>query len=169
LASELPPRYSGPPVDAVEPAIRVLLEAWPTTPATVIAERIGWDRSLTVLKDPVRVLRPLFIPPDPASRTGYCPGELAQRDLWFPPVDVPLGAVQSCRPSVLVMVACYSRWMSAVLLPSRQGTHLLAGHWQLLGRLGAVPRALVWDNKAAVGSWRAGRPKLTEDFERWRR
>ncbi|MGZ4665407.1 MAG: Mu transposase domain-containing protein, partial [Frankiaceae bacterium] len=44
----------------------------------------------------------------------------------------------------------------------------LAGHWQLLGRLDAVPRALVWDNEAAVGSWRAGRPKLTEDFEAFR-
>lgn len=40
-----------------------------------------------------------------------------------------------------------------------------AGHWQLLQRLGAAPRALVWDNEAAVGSWRAGRPKLTEEFE----
>jgi len=26
-------------------------------PATVIAERIGWDRSITVLKDRMRVLR----------------------------------------------------------------------------------------------------------------
>jgi transposase len=58
--------------------------------------------------------------------------------------------------------------MSAVLLPSRQAPDLLAGHWQLLQRLGAVPRALVWDNEAAVGSWRAGRPKLTEDFEGFR-
>jgi transposase len=172
LASELPPRYSRPPrgsaVDAVEPAIRVLLASWPTMPATVIAERIDWDRSLTVLKDRVRVLRPLFIPPDPASRTSYCPGELAQCDLWFPPVDIPLGAGQVGRPPVLVMVAGYSRWMSAVLLPSRQAPDLLAGHWQLLGRLDAVPRALVWDNEAAVGSWRGGRPKLTEDFEAFR-
>ena len=29
-------------------------------PATVIAERIGWDRSMTVLKERVRELRPLF-------------------------------------------------------------------------------------------------------------
>ncbi len=46
---------------------------------------------MTVLKDRVRVLRPLFAPPDPASRTEYEPGELVQCDLWFPPVDVPLG------------------------------------------------------------------------------
>lgn len=172
LSADGPPKYVRPPrgstVDAVEPQIRALLGEWPTMPATVIAERIGWDRSLTVLKDRVRQLRPLFVPPDPASRTTYAPGELAQCDLWFPPADIPLGAGQMGRPPVLVMVAGYSRWMSAVLLPSRQAPDLLAGHWQLLGRLGAVPRALVWDNESAVGSWRGGHPKLTEDFEGFR-
>jgi transposase len=172
LAAQSPPKYSRPPkgslVDAVEPQIRELLGQWPTMPATVIAERIGWTHSLTVLKDRVRMLRPLFLPPDPASRTCYAPGELAQCDLWFPPVDVPLGAGQVGRPPVLVMVSGYSRWMSALLLPSRQAPDLLIGHWQLLGRLGAVPRALVWDNEAAVGSWRGGRPRLTEAFEGFR-
>jgi transposase len=172
LAADGPPKYVRPPrgstVDAVEPQIRELLSDRPTMPATVIAERIGWDRSLTVLKDRVRQLRPLFLPPDPASRTTYVPGELAQCDLWFPAADIPLGAGQMGRPPVLVMVAGYSRWMSAVLLPSRQTPDLLAGHWALLSRLGAVPRALVWDNEAAVGSWRGGRPKLTEDFEGFR-
>lgn len=38
------------------------------------------------------MLRPLYRPVDPASRTSYQPGELAQCDLWFPPVTVPLGA-----------------------------------------------------------------------------
>jgi hypothetical protein len=134
----------------------------------VIAERIGWEHSLTVLKDRVRVLRPLFTPPDPASRTAYAAGELAQCDLWFPPADVPLGAGQLGRPPVLVMVSGYSRWLSAVLLPSRQAPDLLAGHWRLLERLGAAPRALVWDNESAVGSWRGGRPKLTQEFEGFR-
>jgi transposase len=32
-----------------------------------------------------------------------------------------------------------------------------------------VPRALVWDNEGAVGSWRGGKPKLAEDFEAFRR
>jgi transposase len=137
-------------------------------PATVIAERLGWDRSITVLKDRVRLLRPLFLPPDPSSRTGYRPGELAQCDLWFPPVDVPLGFGQVGRPPVLVMVAGYSRVIAAVLLPTRTAPDLIAGHWLLLSGLGAVPRALVWDNESAVGSWRAGRPKLTEEFEGFR-
>ena len=37
----------------------------------------------TVLKD--RVRRPAYLLPDPASRTAYEPGEVAQCDLWFPP------------------------------------------------------------------------------------
>jgi transposase len=172
LAADRPPKYERPArgsmVDAVEPQIRELLESWPTMPATVIAERLGWIHSLTVLKDRVRELRPLFLPPDPASRTTYSPGELAQCDLWFPAVDVPLGFGQTGRPPVLVMVAGYSRWITAAMIPSRQAPDLIAGHWLLLQRLGAVPRALVWDNESAVGSWRAGRPKLTDEFEAFR-
>jgi transposase len=172
LAADRPPKYERPArgslVDAVEPQIRELLEVWPTMPATVIAERIGWSHSLTILKDRVRELRPLFVPPDPASRTTYSPGQLAQCDLWFPPVDLPLGFGQVGRPPVLVMVAGYSRWINAAMIPSRQAPDLIAGHWLLLQRLGAVPKALVWDNESAVGSWRAGRPKLTEEFEAFR-
>lgn len=172
LASAGPPKYERATrpsiVDRVEPAIRELLRECPTMPATVIAERLGWDRSITVLKDRVRLLRPLFLPPDPASRTNYVPGGLAQCDLWFPPVDVPLGFGQVGRPPVLVMVAGYSRVIAAVMLPSRAAPDLIAGHWVLLTGLGAVPKALVWDNEAAVGSWRAGRPKLSEEFEAFR-
>ncbi len=42
--------------------IRALLQEHPRIPASVIAERIGCDRSLTVLKDRVRELRPVFLP-----------------------------------------------------------------------------------------------------------
>jgi hypothetical protein len=53
-------------------------------PATVIAERVGWDRSIRVLRDRVAELRLIYLPPDPASRTQYLAGEIAQFDLWFP-------------------------------------------------------------------------------------
>jgi transposase len=63
LAWEGPPRYQRAPggsiVDAVEPRIRELLGVWPSMPVTVIAERIEWQRGLTVLKDRVRELRPV--------------------------------------------------------------------------------------------------------------
>lgn len=172
LARDTPPKYERPAkgslVDEVEPQIRGLLVSCPSMPATVIAQRIGWEHSLTILKDRVRVLRPYYLPPDPASRTTYEPGHRLQCDLWFPPVDVPLGAGQVGSPPVLVMVSGYSRMIFALMLPSRQAPDLLAGHWALLTSMGAVARELVWDNEAAVGSWRAGKPKLTDEFEAFR-
>jgi transposase len=169
LRRDAPPRYErrsrGSLVDVVEPAVRELLAGCPSMPATVIAERVGWSHSITILRDRVRELRPYYLPPDPASRTEYEPGHRIQCDLWFPPVDVPLGHGQVGRPPVLVMVSGYSRVMAAVMIPSRRAPDLIAGHWLLLQRLGAVPRELVWDNESAVGSWRGGRPKLTAEFE----
>jgi transposase len=169
LAADGPPRYQRPAggsiVDAVEPQIRELLKVWPSMPATVIAERVGWERGLTVLKDRVRELRPAYLPPDPASRTTYGAGELAQCDFWFPEITLPVGFGQtrtSSRLPVLVMVSGYSRWLSARLLPSRAAEDLFAGWWQLLAELGGVPKTLVWDGEGAVGKRRRKVTVLTE-------
>jgi transposase len=168
LSSDVVPKYQRSPrgsiVDAVEPEIRELLKRFPDMPVTVIAERIGWTRSYSVLKRRVRELRPVYRATDPVSRTVYEPGELTQCDLWFPPAEIPLGFGQSASPPVLVMVTGYSRWIMARMLPTKTAVDLIAGHWWLLTGLGAVPKALVWDNEGAVGSWRGGRPRLTEDF-----
>ena len=139
------------------------MREFPEMPTTVIAERIGWSRSMTVLKDRVRLLRPEYKPADPASRTTYRPGELAQCDLWFPPVVVPVGPNRGMSLPVLVVVSGYSRWLMARMLPSRAAGDLFTGMWALLAGLGAVPRALVWDNEGAIGSWKHGRPQLTRD------
>ncbi|MCT2587544.1 IS21 family transposase [Actinophytocola gossypii] len=172
LASHEPPRYEraakGSIVDAVEPQIRALLAEFPEMPSTVILERVGWERGKTVFFERVQQLRPLFRPADPASRTEYQPGELAQCDLWFPPGDVPRGFGQTGRPPVLVMVSGYSRVITAVMLPSRQSPDLLAGHWALISGWGRVPKALVWDNESAVGQWRGGKPQLTEPMNAFR-
>ncbi|MDG4805145.1 IS21 family transposase, partial [Micromonospora sp. WMMD1120] len=145
-----------------------LLAEFPDMPSTVIMERVGWTRGKTVFCDRVQRLRPLFRRPDPAQRTEYLPGELAQCDLWFPPADVPLGFGQVGRPPVMVMVSGYSRWLTAVMIPSRQSADLLVGHWTLISGWGRVPRTLVWDNESAVGQWRAGRPQLTEAMNGFR-
>jgi transposase len=175
VASDGPPRYERKPagsiVDAAEPRIRELLAAYPSMPATVIAERIGWDRSIRVLSGRVAQLRPVYLPPDPASRTSYVAGEVAQCDLWFPPIELPVGFGQvrkSTRLPVLTMMTGYSRWLSAVLIPSRAAADLFAGWWQLIAALGAVPRVLVWDGEGAIGRWRAGKPELTAECQAFR-
>ena len=77
LRSDEVPRYQRAPkgsiVDEAEPAIREQLALCPTMPATVVAERIGWERSITVLRERVGELRPLYLPQDPAGRTAYEP------------------------------------------------------------------------------------------------
>jgi transposase len=175
LASDAPPKYvrkpAGSIVDEVEPQIRELLRAYPTMPATVIAERIGWTRSIRVLSGRVAELRPAYLPPDPASRTTYVAGEIAQCDLWFPPITLPVGFGQTRKPTqlpVLTMVCGYSRWLSAVLIPSRRCEDLFAGWWQLINRLGSVPRVLVWDGEGAIGRWRGGRSELTSECQAFR-
>ncbi len=135
LTADGPPRYERAPrgsiVDPVEPRIRELLQVWPTMPATVIAERIGWTRGLTVLKDRIRELRPVYLPADPASRTAYQAGEVAQFDLWFPAIEVPVGFGQTrtaTRLPVLVMVTGYARWLAARRIPrGRPRTCSVAG------------------------------------------
>ena len=172
LRAPEPPKYvrepRGSAVDAFVPRIRECLTVDPRMPASVIAERVGWQRSITVFRARVREIRPEFVPADPASRTTYEPGELAQCDLWFPPVPVPLGAGHVDSPPVLVMVSGYSRFLMARMIPSRHAADLIAGHWALLCALGAVPRALVWDNEGAVGRWAGGKPVLASEFQAFR-
>jgi len=85
LRSDAPPHYEreepGSAVDAFEPAIRRLLAVTPDMPATVIAERIGWTRGITVLRERVVELRPAYQVPEAFGRTEYKPGELGQWDL----------------------------------------------------------------------------------------
>ena len=95
VRSEGPPRYEraalGSVADAFEPRIRELLRAFPQMPSTVIAERIGWPHSVRTLSGKVAEWRPAYLPPDPASRTAYAAGEIAQDDFWFPDGRVPVG------------------------------------------------------------------------------
>jgi len=155
LASDRPPRYSRPArgslVDAVVPEVRKLLQVDPWMPATVIAERIGWEHSITILKDRVRVLRPEYVGIDPADRIVHEPGTATQCDLWFPEPRIPVGYGQAAMLPVLVMTLTYSRFITAVMLPSRQAGDLLSGMWQLIAGVGAVSKTLVWDLESAIG------------------
>lgn len=155
LRAEAPPKRERGPrgsvVDAAEPRIRALLAQWPTMPATVIAERIGWQYSLTTLKDRLRQIRPEYLGIDPVDRVSYEPGQIAQCDLWFPAVKIPVGAGQQRVLPVLVMTLAFSRFASATMIPSRQAGDILSGMWLLISQIGRVPTTLVWDREAAIG------------------
>jgi transposase len=175
LKADGPPRYqrrpAGSVVDGAERRIRELLQTYPRMPATVIAERIGWQHSIRVLSGRVAELRPLYLPPDPAGRTVYLAGEIAQHDFWFPPLELPVGFGQvrtAKQLPVLTMITGYARYVGGLLIPSRAAEDLFAGWWRLIGRLGAVPRTLVWDGEGAVGRYRRGGSVLTAETQAFR-
>ena len=155
-------------VDAVEPDVLELLREFPTMPATVIAERIGWSNSIRVLRDRVAEMRPLFVPPDPCQRTYYFPGELAQFDLWQPDVEIPLGFGQAAKLWVIAGVLGFSRYVGGWMIPTRQTHDVLCGHLEVLSQFGALPRRVVWDQEGAVGQWRGSKQVFTAEFQSFR-
>ena len=160
VKSSSPPKYSrvsGPSAfDPFEGHVRALLAEFPTMPASVIAERVGWPGSASWFRKKIARVRVEYAPKDPADRVSYRCGDQAQCDLWFPPASVPLGHGQVGSPPVLVMVASFSRFITGQMIPTRHTPDLLAGMWsRVAGQLGAVPRRLVWDNESGLG--RGGR------------
>jgi transposase len=155
LNSDRPPKYEresrGQVADAYEPQMRALLQEWPRMPAPVIAERIGWPYSLPPLRKRLAVIRPEYVGIDPVDRVVYEPGQVAQCDLWFPEAKVQVGAGQQRVLPVLVMTLGFSRFMTALMIPSRQGGDILSGMWSLIHGIGRVTKTLVWDREAAIG------------------
>ena len=151
-----PPAYSRTPVvtsfDPFEQQVRQLLDATPSMPATVLAERVGWSGSATWFRQNVAAIRPDYAPTDPADRIVYHPGDQVQCDLWFPEPRIPVADGTEVVLPVLVMVASFSKFITALMIPSRTTADLLSGMWALLSaQLGAVPRRLIWDNETGIG------------------
>ena len=52
---------------------------------------------------------------------------------------------------VLVMTLGFSRFMTAMMIPSRQAGDILSGMWELICQVGRVTKTLVWDRESAIG------------------
>ncbi len=155
VASSAPPRYERTPTPssfvAFESRVHALLKDEPEMPATVIAERVGWTGSITWFRQNVKALRPDHRRIDPADRLSWEPGDVAQCDLWFPPRKIPLEDGTSRLLPVLVITVAFSRFVLGLMIPTRKTEDLLLGSWELLQRLGAIPRCLWWDNEPGIG------------------
>jgi hypothetical protein len=156
VASDGPRKYeretAASAINVVEPRMRAILSAYPTMPATVIAERVGWTGSMSWFRERVRAIRPEYLPANPIDRLAHPPGRVIQCDLWFPAPKIAVGFGQEAMLPMLVKVAAFSRFIAAVMLPSRQTMDLVAGMWQLLSdNFAAVPHELWWDNEAGIG------------------
>jgi transposase len=155
LVSDRPPKYERAPkgsvADEFEPQVRVLLKDWPRMPAPEIARRIGWPHSLSPLKKLLTRIRPEYVGVDPVDKVDYEPGQLTQCDLWFPEPRIPVAVGQARVLPVLVMTLAFSRFMTAVMIPSRQAGDILAGMWALIQGVGRVTRTMLWDRESAIG------------------
>lgn len=156
IAATDPPAYSRASVARsfapFEQQVRDLLNDTWSMPATVLAERVGWTGAASWFRQNVAAIRPEYAPADPADRIVYHAGDQVQCDLWFPEPKIPVGDGARVMLPVLVMVACFSKFITAVMIPSRSTADLLAGMWLLLAtQLGAVPRRLIWDNETGIG------------------
>lgn len=159
IASDGPPKYERKPTATsftpFEARVRALLSDTPDMPATVVAERVGWTGSIRWFRDNVNRLRAEQPRVDPADRLTWSPGDAAQCDLWFPPRKILLEDGTRTLLPVLVMTAAHSRFTLGRMIPTRKTEDLLLGSWELVRRLGAVPRRLIWDNEPGIGR---GRP-----------
>jgi len=153
LASSGPLMYrrapAGSMVDPFVPAIRALLLDAPMLKATVVAERVGFNGGVctTVFRARVRQIKEQLGVVDPVDRLVFAPGEQVQCDLWFPEAPIPATGVKH---PVLTMLACWSRFLLAVMIPTRQCGDILAGMNILLARLGGLPQRILWDNETGI-------------------
>lgn len=155
LASDSPPKYERTPAATsftpFEARVKELLRETPDMPATVLAERVGWEGSIRWFRDNVKRLRPEQRRIDPADRLAWGPGDAAQCDLWFPPRKIPLEDGTAKLLPVLVITAAHSRFIAGRMIPTRKTEDLLLGTWELLQQIGAVPRRFIWDNEPGIG------------------
>ena len=155
LPSERPPKYEragrGSLVDGVEMDVRKVLAEYPRMLATVIAERIGWQYSITTLKERIRAIRPSTRASIRSIGSPISLGRSCSVIHGFPEPKIPVGHGQLLMLPLLVMTLGFSRFLTATMIPSRQAGDILAGMWQLISGLGMVPKTLVWDRESAIG------------------
>lgn len=157
LRSNEPPRYERRPVgsklDAYRGSIQVMLGEDPKAPATVIIERLrreGYDGGITILKDYLKEVRPLFVQAKAFQRTSYLPGEIGQCDWWEPPLMVPVGKGASRQVFGLVATLPHSAAHSCVFSFSKQMIDFLPAFSGCLQRFGGVPEKMVIDRDSAM-------------------
>lgn len=98
LGLKEPPSYerrpAGSKLDPHRGSIAKMLGADAKVAAPVILERLrrdGYDGGITILKDYLAEVRPLFVEAQSYQRTSYLPGEIGQTDWWEPGIRVPVG------------------------------------------------------------------------------
>jgi transposase len=172
LASSKPPSYGPRPrraskLDPYLAEIARLLEDEPTLSGVRIREEIeelGYRGGKTILDDLLRELRPRYLRPRSFQRTVYRAGELCQFDLCEPRREIPVGFGQTRRGFIVTCELPYSRAFAGALVFSKEWADIAWGMNRCLGRLGALPKKVVWDREGAI---HAGGGRPTAAFAGW--
>lgn len=151
-----PPHYErrtrGSQLEPFRRAITDMLREDETVPATVIREHLqrqGYGGGITILKDYLHELRPLYRQHD-WQRTVYAPGEILQADWWDTGVDVPVGKGARRRAYGFVTALPFSSAHSVVFTHSQTTSDAVPALLGCLVRLGGVPKKLVMDRDSSL-------------------
>ncbi len=152
-----PPQYQRTPrgskLDPHRGSIAKMLDSDPKVPATVIIEylrRDGYGGGLTILKDYLQEIRPLFVEARSYQRTSYLPGEVGHTDWWEPPIRVPVGKGARRKVFGLVTTLPHSAAHATVFAHSKTMGDFLPAFSGTLQRLGGVPEAMVVDRDTSI-------------------
>ena len=152
-----PPQYRrvsrGSKLDPHKGSIVKMLNVDPKVPATVIIEylrRDGYRGGITILKDYLQGVRPLFVQARSYQRTSYLPGEVGHTDWWELGISVPVGREATRDVFGLVTTLPHSAAHAAVFAHSKTMADFLSAFSGTLQRLGGSPEAMVVDRDSSI-------------------
>jgi transposase len=143
----------GSKLDPHKGSITRMLGEDPKVPATVIIEHLrrdGYRGGITILKDYLQQVRPLFLVAKSYQRTSYLPGEVGHTDWWEPPIRVPVGKGARRKVFGLVTTLPHSAAHATVFAHSKTMADFLPAFAGTLQRLGGVPEGMVVDRDSSI-------------------
>lgn len=152
-----PPRYErtsqGSKLDPHKGSIAEMLKEDASAPATVIIERLrrdGYGGGITILKEYLREVRPLFVEAELRQRTSYLPGEIGHTDWWDTGVWVPVGKGAVREVFGLVTTLPHSAAHAAAFAFSKTVADFLPVFSATLCRLGGAPEKMAVDRDSSI-------------------
>lgn len=157
LGLSVPPRYErrspGSKLDPFRGSILMMLDTDATAPATVIIERLrrdGYGGGITILKEYLAEVRPLFVGVRSFQRTSYLPGEIGQTDWWDLPISVPVGKSVQRPAHGVVTTLPHSAAHAVGFTLSKTVADFLPAFTGTLVRLAGAPEKMVVDRDASI-------------------
>ncbi|MCI0679552.1 MAG: helix-turn-helix domain-containing protein, partial [Actinobacteria bacterium] len=152
-----PPQYEragqGSKLDPHKGSIVAMLADDAGAPATVIIEHLrreGYEGGITILKEYLREVRPLFLEAEARQRTSYLPGEIGHCDWWETRMRVPVGKGVSREVFGLVTTLPHSAAHAAVFSFSKTMADFLPAFSGTLHRLGGASERMVVDRDPSI-------------------